>query len=226
MSFDLIIQARTKSKRLPNKVLLPIGNKTILDYFIQNLKKIKLIKRIILAIPNNDNLSGFEKIALNNNISIFHSKHNDENNVLKRFYDCAKKYKCINIVRITPDCPFINIFVVEKMLSLFEKNNYLLLTNNKPRKIPHGFDCEIFRFSLLKKTYLNAKKKEDLEHVTKWIYENDPDTFTNVSIFNKNFSNKRITLDYLKDYQFFVKNFELLKKISRVKNCEKLLEKI
>ena len=39
MNFDLIIQARVFSSRLPGKVLLSLGDKTVLEFLINNLKK-------------------------------------------------------------------------------------------------------------------------------------------------------------------------------------------
>ena len=45
MICHIFIQARMSSKRLPGKVLLKINNKTILDYIVLNLKKIKFKKK-------------------------------------------------------------------------------------------------------------------------------------------------------------------------------------
>ena len=44
-----IIQARTGSVRLPEKVLLKIGRISILQRIINSLKKIRKIKKIIVA---------------------------------------------------------------------------------------------------------------------------------------------------------------------------------
>ena len=41
MFFDVIIQARMNSKRLPGKVLLKVNNKTMLEYLIERVKKSK-----------------------------------------------------------------------------------------------------------------------------------------------------------------------------------------
>ena len=50
MKFDIILQCRTKSKRLPNKIFYKIGGSTILEILILNLKKIKQVNKIILAV--------------------------------------------------------------------------------------------------------------------------------------------------------------------------------
>ena len=227
MKFDIILQCRTKSKRLPNKIFYKIGGYTILEILISNLKKIKIVNKIILAVSFNDDLKKFKKVARKNNVDLFVNKEGiSENNVLARFYNCSKKYKSENIVRITPDCPFINVYMVEKMMIFYKKNKLNFLTNNKPRTVPHGFDCEIFSAEILSNIYRNAKKSDHLEHVTKWIYKKNLNLVKNYTVYNKNYSKLRITLDYLKDYNFFVKNFFLLKKISILKNPQNLLNNL
>ena len=55
MNFDVIIQCRFYSTRLPGKILLPLNkNLTSLDILIENLKLIKKINRIILTVPKDD----------------------------------------------------------------------------------------------------------------------------------------------------------------------------
>ena len=49
MSVGCIIQARTGSKRLKNKVLFKIKNKSFLDILILRLLKAKKIDKIIIA---------------------------------------------------------------------------------------------------------------------------------------------------------------------------------
>lgn len=227
MKFDIILQCRTKSKRLPNKIFYKIRGNTILEILISNLKKIKIANKIILAVSFNDDLKNFKKVAKKNNVDLFVNKEGiSENNVLARFYNCSKKYKSENIVRITPDCPFINIHMVEKMMIFYKKNKLNFLTNNKPRRVPHGFDCEIFSAEILSKIYKSTKKSDHLEHVTKWIYKKNLNLVKNYTVYNKNYSKLRITLDYLKDYNFFVKNFFLLNKISNLKNPQNILNNL
>ena len=52
MKILLIVQARINSKRLPGKVLKKINNKTIIEILLNNLKKVKEIDQIIVAISN------------------------------------------------------------------------------------------------------------------------------------------------------------------------------
>ena len=49
MDVIAVIQARMSSSRLPGKVLFEINKKTILEHIYQNLKKSKLIDKVVVA---------------------------------------------------------------------------------------------------------------------------------------------------------------------------------
>jgi len=100
------------------------------------------------------------------------------------------------------------------------------LTNNKPRNIPLGFDCEVLSYKLLEQTFKIAKSKFDKEHVTPWIYKNYFSKKNNLKIYKKNYSKLRLTLDYFQDLIFFYKNHKILKEISTKSNIEYFLKKI
>ena len=224
MSIDAIIQCRFNSTRLPAKILLPLNeNICSLDFLLENLRSIKSIKNIIISTPDDQYKDLFEAYAKKHNVK-FYSPNVDPKNVLKRFYLTSKKYKSNNILRITSDCPFINIHLVSEMIQKYTNENLEFLTNNSPRFVPHGFDCEIFSRALINKIYKNAKTKFDREHVTTWLRKKNPRKILSVKIYKKNYSRLRITLDYESDYNFFIRNFKFLKKLSKSVNHEKLIK--
>ena len=51
----------------------------------------------------------------------------DENDVLNRFYKTAKKYKAKIIVRITGDCPLVDVKIVDEFIRKFKKEEKLLM---------------------------------------------------------------------------------------------------
>ena len=51
--FDILIQARLTSKRLPGKVMKKIGNRTALKMLLDRIKKAKLIDKVVIILPNN-----------------------------------------------------------------------------------------------------------------------------------------------------------------------------
>ena len=84
MKTSIIIQARLGSKRLSNKILRKINNKSILEIIFKRLSKSKKADEIIFAIPNNKEnleLKNFLKKKLKAKIFL-----GPESNVLKRYY--------------------------------------------------------------------------------------------------------------------------------------------
>ncbi len=195
----VIIQARLNSNRLPNKVLKKIGNYSCLEILIKRLKKSKLVDRVIIA--SNKKSLKIKKIFSKFNVDFFFG--NDEN-VLKRYYDCCKKFNIKNddnIIRITGDCPFTDPKLLDKLLQTLKNKKLEVVSNTQPASFPDGMDICIFKFYLLKKAYFKAKNKYDLEHVTPFIYR-----IKNVRKENlkdkEDFSKIRLTLDNLSDLNF------------------------
>lgn len=221
----VIIQARLNSKRLPNKILKKIGNYSCLDFLLKRLKKSKLVDKVIIA--SNKKSKSLKKKISEPNLNFFFGS---DENVLKRYYDCCKKYNIKNednIIRITADCPFLDPKLLDKLLEIRTIKNLEVITNTQPATYPDGMDISIFKFYLLKKAYLKAKKKSDLEHVTPFIYR-----IKNIKKENfndkQNLSNVRITLDDSNDLEFLNFIFKELKQNIHFnyKNLKKLIFKL
>ena len=163
MNIAAIIQARAGSKRLKNKILKKIEKRTIIEILLQRLKYSKKIKKIIIAIPNTKDNDLLYKKLKKLNCDVFRG---DEHNVLKRYYDCAKKFKVDNIIRITSDCPLIDPELIDKGINLFKKNKVDYISNILPPSYPDGLDFEIFSFKALKRSMDQNLSKFDKEHVT------------------------------------------------------------
>ena len=117
----IFLAARSGSKRLPNKHFLKINKKLrMIDLCILRLKKVKLTKKIFLCTTKKKDDDKFISICKKHKIKIFRGS---ENNVLKRFVDCAKKNSINHIVRITADCPIIDSKLIDKCFSNFKFHN-------------------------------------------------------------------------------------------------------
>ncbi len=192
-----IIQARIGSTRLPNKIFLPLSGKSILWHVYQRVKKSKLIDNVIIAttdLPEDDLV---EMFCIENKINYFRGSSDD---VLSRYYFTAKSFQSDIIVRITSDCPLIDSNVIDEIIKLFIGENADYASNVLERTFPRGYDTEVFSFSVLEKTFFEAKEKFEREHVTPFIY-NHPEIFKLVSYkINKDYSSLRLTIDTQEDY--------------------------
>lgn len=221
--FDILIQARLTSRRLPNKVIKKIGNRTALKMLLDRLKKIKFINNTVIILPNNK-----KNNFLNNYVKKLGYKtfRGSENNVLDRYYKASKKFKSTNIIRVTSDCPFLDFEILNKMIKIFTTLDFDYMSNINPRTFPKGLDIEIFTFKTLKKTWLLAKTKYDKEHVTPHMVRNKNILHYNFKN-NVNYSNLRITLDTAKDLKILNNIYRKLTKIRNfvLKDIIKLYKK-
>ena len=123
-----IIQARMSSRRLPEKTLKNINGKPLLLRLVDRLRKSKKITKILIATSG---VKGDKKIILfckKYKIPYFSGYLKD---VSKRFSDCLKLHseKYDLFIRISADSPLLDVNLVDKMVSIFNKNNYEILTN-------------------------------------------------------------------------------------------------
>jgi spore coat polysaccharide biosynthesis protein SpsF len=205
-----IIQARMGSTRLPGKVLkLLDGKNPSLFYTINQLKKCKKIDLIIVATTTLEEDDVLEKYVNNLSILCFRGKSDD---VLDRYYNCAKKFSLNKIVRITADCPLIDPEVVDKVVDASKNNSFDYITNFFPRTFPDGVDVEIMSFDALENAWKKAKLPSEREHVTPYLYNHKND-FKIKNIKNdEDLSHFRLTLDYNDDLELIIKIISKIKK--------------
>ncbi|MDB4141643.1 aminotransferase class III-fold pyridoxal phosphate-dependent enzyme [Candidatus Pelagibacter sp.] len=208
MSNYAIIQARLNSTRLPDKVLKKIGNFYALEILIKRLKESKKIDRIIIA--TNKKSKKIKYFAKKHNLDFFEGS---DKNVLKRYYDCSKKFNFKindNIIRITGDCPFVDSKIIDKGLTLINNQDLHLVSNTQKTTYPDGLDFCIFKSRLLKNAHNKAKSDHDKEHVTPYIYR-----MKNLKKLdlkdNEDFSHIRLTLDTSNDLEFLNLIFKKIK---------------
>tara|TARA_B100001093_G_C26723269_1_gene968796 strand:- start:515 stop:1255 length:741 start_codon:yes stop_codon:yes gene_type:complete len=208
---SLIIQARVGSTRLPGKVLKKIGDKTILEFLIDRVRLSKTIDQIIIATSNNPSDEKIVKLCQKLNTNCFIG---DEKNVLRRYHDCALKYKATTIIRVTSDCPFIDPLLIDEMLLNYSRENCDYMSNTTPPECslwPDGSDIEIFSLDALKKSYKECKDEKEREHVTFYIWKNKKTNFKILRFKNKkNLSKFRFTVDYKEDLDVARKIFNYL----------------
>jgi spore coat polysaccharide biosynthesis protein SpsF len=220
-----IIQARMSSTRLPGKMLTSIMGKPLIQYVIDRIFKSKRIDNFILATTNNPQDRVLIQFAKKNSLDFFTG---DENDVLDRFYQAAKRFSIKIIVRITPDDPFKDPEIIDKAVEIFlngqDRIDYV--TNILPPTYPIGLDIEVFTFEALQKAWNEAKKPSEREHVTPYIW-NHPEIFQIKNFgLEKNLSYLRWTLDDYRDLQFTQEIYQRLypkKKIFLMNDILKLL---
>ena len=215
MKIAIIIQARTGSTRLANKMLKPFyQNQTILHIIIENLKR-DIDLPIILATTNNPNDDCIEEVAEENGIFCFRGS---EENVLQRFIDAANQYQVEVIIRVCADNPFLNPAYILSLIDLYKESQSDYISFKTKNDIPtikthYGFFAELVSLSALIKVEKLTNEKLYREHVTNFIYINTPlfDVKLIAIPFEENES-IRLTIDTLEDFNLAQSIYKELKK--------------
>jgi len=120
-NIKIVIQARMGSQRLPGKMLLPINKKPMLLFLLDRLSQIFDKDSIIVATSLKQNDSKIYDLCQDNKYQCFRGSEKD---VFSRFKEISKVYNEIDhIVRLTGDNPFINLDLIQNVLSFHLSNN-------------------------------------------------------------------------------------------------------
>lgn len=204
-----IIQARIGSSRLPGKILMKAGGRTLLENVLMRVGQAKKIDKVVVATTDRKEDDATEKLCKKNSIDCFRGSEND---VLDRYFKCASQYpKFSNIVRITGDCPLIDPKIVDEVVSLFVKSKSDYASNVLKETYPDGMDVEVFKRKVLEEAYKKARMSSEREHVT--LYMRNNKKFKKVNLENDyDFSHFRLTVDNREDYEvikFLIENTKI-----------------
>jgi spore coat polysaccharide biosynthesis protein SpsF len=202
----IILQARMESTRLPGKIMKKIGNKSLLEHIFFRLLFLKHRFDVILATSNLPSDDEVERFCSERQIHCFRGS---SENVLERYFFCAKAYDFEHIIRLTGDNPFVDIEELDNLIDLYLQAKVDFA--HSIVSLPLGAGAEIFKFTALEKSFREGKKPHHLEHVDEYMLENPAIFRTAVLkvIASKNRPEIRLTIDTEDDYRsacFIVEN--------------------
>ena len=220
-----IIQARSGSTRLANKIHKKLHTKSLLEHIIERVTSLKCIDEIVIASTLNTQDRIIKSIAKKNSCKYFFGSQED---VLERFYFAAKENCADIIIRVTSDDPFKDPTIIQKALDLLMEKDLDYVSNTINPTYPEGIDIEIFTFKALQKAYKGAKLDSEKEHVTPYIWKNSKIFKVYNFEYTKNISHLRWTIDYECDFEFAKLVYEKLyptKKLFLMQDILNLLQK-
>lgn len=187
-----IIQARTGSTRLPNKIFAEISGQPLIAHVVERLKPSKHIEKIIIATTVNKRDDVIEKWCVKNGIACFRGSEND---VLSRYYQAAQFFNASEIVRVTADDPCKDFRIVDSVIELLRIESLDFAYNNKPPSFPEGLDAEVFSTASIERSCKGNPDDYEREHVTQYMYRR-PEMFKQKNYaFIRDVSSLRLTID-------------------------------
>ena len=165
----IITQARTASTRLPRKILIEVGGKTLLDHHLDRLAVSGL--PVFVATTTSADDKEIASLAAGRDVGVHRGSEAD---VLSRFHGCASDNGLDVVVRVTSDCPLIDGSLIAAAVEDFvaADDPWLYLSNTLERSFPRGFDFEVFSAQALAEAHERATEAPQREHVTPYLYAN------------------------------------------------------
>ena len=199
MSTAMVVQARMSSTRLPGKILMPILGRPMLSFELERLRRVKRADALIVAttvLPGDDAVVAFcakEGVAF---------VRGPEEDVLARYNQALERYPAHTVVRVTADCPLIDPGLVDAAIALHSEQNggCDYVSNMLEPTYPYGMAVEVMSAEALREAHREAKRPDEREHVTPFIYRH-PERYQLKSLTMKpNLSHHRWTVDTPEDF--------------------------
>jgi spore coat polysaccharide biosynthesis protein SpsF len=212
MNIVTVIQARTSSSRLPNKVLFPLCGEPLIVRMAERVQQASSAGKVVVATSSSPEDDVIEYICDQHEISCFRGSLAD---LLDRHYQVALAYHADAVVKIPSDCPLIDPEIINRVIDYFKANYHRLdyVSNLHPATYPDGNDIEIMSVTAMEMAWEKASRAMEREHTTPYFWEN-PHMFAIGNVTwesGLNYSaSHRWTIDYEEDYLFIKRVYEEL----------------
>ena len=201
----IVLQARTNSRRLYGKVLLPIKKYPLVILCSKRLENNK--RPLIVAIPKGKKDNKLNNILKRNKIKVHRGSLN---NVYKRYLDTTKNFNDEDIIiRVTSDNPFVDKYFVDQVMKIFHSYKLDYLDTHQTFKLPYGLALQVFKLRMLRKFKKTKLSNFDKEHVVSILSKakiNKNLKISKLIKFPNSYFKKNLTIDTKQDY-LRVKNF-------------------
>jgi spore coat polysaccharide biosynthesis protein SpsF len=168
-----IIQARMGSSRLPGKVMMNVGDRTVLAHLVERLKSVSTIHQVVVATTMNSRDSEIVDHCRELRTAVYRGSEED---VLGRYVEAARQFHADIVFRATSDEPYKDPEVIQQVLDAHLESRVDYTCNNLIPTFPNGSTVEIVNFPVLEKTARVGKHPADREHVTFYM-RNRPSEF-------------------------------------------------
>jgi spore coat polysaccharide biosynthesis protein SpsF len=192
------------STRLPGKVLLDLGGRTMLARVVRRAQRASLIDEVTVACSTEPSDDAIVAECAKLGVRVHRGSDSD---VLDRYHGATEAFQAGAVVRITSDCPLIDPEVSDKIVAKFIESGADYVSNTIDRSYPRGLDTEICKRWCLDRAWAEAKEPYQRVHVTPYLYQN-PTLFKIVQVRGEiDLKDLRWTVDAPEDYEFISRIF-------------------
>lgn len=204
MKYLAMVQARCGSARLPDKVLMDLCGKPLLQRVLERAGKSREVDEVMVVTSIEKNNLPILKLCADLGIRVGVGSEDD---VLDRYYQTARLLRPEYIVRITADCPCFDSGILDEAVKAMKADtDYLGMISET---FADGLDLEIFRYRALEKSWKEARHSFEREHVTQYM-KGHPELFRLQDFYSsiEGFGRHRWTVDEPKDLEMVRKIYK------------------
>jgi spore coat polysaccharide biosynthesis protein SpsF len=212
-----LIQARVKSTRLPQKVLLPVEDRLLIEHVIDRLKRTRVPDEILICTSTHPDDRVLIEIAGRNKIGWFAGSEED---VLERFIQAAGQTRADVVVRTTGENPLVDPYYLDRAVleHLEHGAEYTTIEG-----LPDGVRAEVIDVPALKKAHQMADNPTKSEYMTLYFRED----FFKVHIIEAEAGLRRpqyrLTVDNPQDIELMCEIYKVLYRPGEIIQLEEVI---
>jgi len=170
MNVVTIIQARLGSSRLPGKVLMTVGGRSILEWVVHRVRLAGIPGVVLVATSDHPRDDPIEAVCGSVGVPCFRGSEAD---VLDRYYRAARTRDAEIVVRVTADCPLLDPALLAELVEVHrsEGADYVTVAVSV-----RGIAQETLSMNALERSWESARLPAEREHVILYLLEH-PDEF-------------------------------------------------
>lgn len=192
-----IIQARMDSSRLPRKVLLKLGGRTVLERVVRGAQQSGVLDELVVATTVESADDAIVEECARIGVACHRGPVDD---VLARFLGVLDAHESDLVLRFTADNPLIDPAVINLAHRVFVAAGADYLTTSIAHTLPRGLDVEMVRTPVLRGIDALATDHHRV-HVTSYIYTHADDFDVLGLTLQPDLSHLRLTLDTEDDWK-------------------------
>jgi len=197
-----------RSTRCPGKATAPLAGRPLLQHLLERLSYVKEMDGIVLATSNSPENRVLVELAESLGVGVYAG---DEDDVLGRHVEVARRWDAAHVVRVTGDNPLTDLNLVRNLtaLHLQEDADYTYVPGDA---LLMGILPELISREALEISHRDGEDRHRSELVTLYIKEN-PERFRVVraemppELYRPSY---RLTVDEPEDVELMEAIFELL----------------
>jgi spore coat polysaccharide biosynthesis protein SpsF len=164
----VVVSARMASSRAPGKALAPLHGRPLLEVLLARMAAAQGTDGVVLATSTQPENDALVAVADRLGVPVFRG---DEEDVLGRHLECARRFRAEHVVRVTGDNPLTDVETLERLVARhrLEHADYTYVPGDA---LLMGILCEVIATRALEWSWTRGEARHRSELVTLYIKEN------------------------------------------------------